>query len=160
MCLWFYPRLFFFIFYITKPGYVTKPARLAMLDRFFKLKWTGWTSQPTSWNVPVWAMNEPMHSLVHGRLKKNYMNNMANAEHVVSDSKFKWTEKLVKDLLSALNYSKTIIEFQYNIFNTEKVGNMNRYKKNLLKSMSYSEYFELYLVTEPSDLDSETDNEN
>ena len=141
-------------------GYVTKPARLAMLDRFFKLKWTGWTSQPTSWNVPVWAMNEPMHSLVHGRLKKNYMNNMANAEHVVSDSKFKWTEKLVKDLLSALNYSKTIIEFQYNIFNTEKVGNMNRYKKNLLKSMSYSEYFELYLVTEPSDLDSETDNEN
>ena len=88
------------------------------------------------------------------------MNNMANAEHVVSDSKFKWTEKLVKDLLSALNYSKTIIEFQYNIFNTEKVGNMNRYKKNLLKSMSYSEYFELYLVTEPSDLDSETDNEN
>ena len=131
-----------------------------MLDRFFKLKWTGWTSQPTSWNVPVWAMNEPMHSLVHGRLKKNYMNNMANAEHVVSDSKFKWTEKLVKDLLSALNYSKTIIEFQYNIFNTEKVGNMNRYKKNLLKSMSYSEYFELYLVTEPSDLDSETDNEN
>ena len=131
-----------------------------MLDRFFKLKWTGWTSQPTSWNVPVWAMNEPMHYLVHGRLKKNYMNNMANAEHVVSDSKFKWTEKLVKDLLSALNYSKTIIEFQYNIFNTEKVGNMNRYKKNLLKSMSYSEYFELYLVTEPSDLDSETDNEN
>ena len=88
------------------------------------------------------------------------MNNMANAEHVVSDSKFKWTEKLVKDLLSALNYSKTIIEFQYNIFNTEKVGNMNRYKKNLLKSMSYSEYFELYLLTEPSDLDSETDNEN
>ena len=85
---------------------------------------------------------------------------MANAEHVVSDSKFKWTEKLVKDLLSALNYSKTIIEFQYNIFNTEKVGNMNRYKKNLLKSMSYSEYFELYLLTEPSDLDSETDNEN
>ena len=85
---------------------------------------------------------------------------MANAEHVVSDSKFKWTEKLVKDLLSALNYSKTIIEFQNNIFNTEKVGNMNRYKKNLLKSMSYSEYFELYLVTEPSDLDSETDNEN
>ena len=85
---------------------------------------------------------------------------MANGEHIVSDSKFKWTEKLVKDLLSALNYSKTIIEFQYNIFNTEKVGNMNRYKKNLLKSMSYSEYFELYLVTEPSDLDSETDNEN
>ena len=85
---------------------------------------------------------------------------MANGEHIVSDSKFKWTEKLVKDLLSALNYSKTIIEFQNNIFNTEKVGNMNRYKKNLLKSMSYSEYFELYLVTEPSDLDSETDNEN
>ena len=85
---------------------------------------------------------------------------MANGEHIVFDSKFKWTEKLVKDLLSALNYSKTIIEFQYNIFNTEKVGNMNRYKKNLLKSMSYSEYFELYLVTEPSDLDSETDNEN
>ena len=85
---------------------------------------------------------------------------MAHSEHIVSDSKFKWTEKLVKDLLSALNYSKTIIEFQYNIFNTEKVGNMNRYKKNLLKSMSYSEYFELYLVTEPSDLDSETDNEN
>lgn len=36
---------------------------------------------------------------------------------------------------------------------------MKRYKKNLLKSMSYSEYFELCLVTVPSDLDSETDNE-
>ena len=36
---------------------------------------------------------------------------------------------------------------------------MKRFKKNLLKSKSYSEYFELSLVTEPSDLDSETDNE-
>ena len=50
--------------------YVTKSARLAMLDRFFKVKWTGWTSQPTLWNVPAWAMNEPTHPLVYGRLKK------------------------------------------------------------------------------------------
>ena len=104
-----------------------------MLDRFFKLKWTGWTSQPTSWNVPVWAMNEPMHSLVHGRLKKNYMNNMANAEHVVSDSKFKWTEKLVKDLLSALSYSKTIIEFQNNFFNTDKSWQYEEVQEELVK---------------------------
>ena len=58
------------LIFILDGGYVTKPARLAMLDRFFKFKWTGWTSQPTSWNVPAWAMNEPTHPLVHGRLKK------------------------------------------------------------------------------------------
>ena len=61
------------------------------------------------------------------------MNNMANAEHVVSDSKFKWTEKLAKDLLSALNYSKTIIEFQNNIFNTDKSWQYEQVQEELAK---------------------------
>ena len=58
---------------------------------------------------------------------------MANAEHVVSDSKFKWTEKLVKHILSALSYSKTIIDFQNNLFNTDKSWQYEEVQEELAK---------------------------
>ena len=85
---------------------------------------------------------------------------MANGEHIVSDSKFKWTEKLVKDLLSALSYSKTIIEFQNNFFNTDKSWQYEKVQEELVKINELFTILRLCLVTVPSDLDSETDNEN
>ena len=84
---------------------------------------------------------------------------MAHSEHVVSDSKFKWTEKLVKDLLSALSYSKTIIEFQNNFFNTDKSWQYEKVQEERVKINELFTILRLCLVTVPSDLDSETDDE-
>lgn len=53
---------------------------------------------------------------------------MANTEHVFPNSKFKWTEELVKDLLAALISSKTTTGFfKAKILMQANLRNMKRY---------------------------------
>ena len=67
---------------------------------------------------------------------------MANAEHVFPNSKFKWTEKLVKDLLTELISSETTTGFQGKDFNANKPQKYEEVLKELVRiNKRHLEYF-------------------
>ena len=112
-------NLCLFLYYMRH--YVTKAVRLAMLDRFYKFNWIGWRARLPCVMCQLGGMNKLVHSEVHGRVKIIKANKEElQSQNVVSNSKFKQTQKLMKILLTALSNFKTIMKFQSKYFNTDK----------------------------------------
>ena len=68
--------------------------------------------QPASCNVPAWGYEQADPYVVCWKTKENW----SKLAELVSDSKFKWTKKLVEDLLASLSNFKTM-DFQNKDYN-------------------------------------------
>ena len=84
---------------------------------------------------------------------------MANDVEHVQESKFKWSDKLVNDLLNALSNFKSTMEFKSNDFNADKRHQYKEVRKEIVRIDSDSEkYFgPVDLPTLPSDIDDENE---
>ena len=84
---------------------------------------------------------------------------MANDDEHVQESKFKWSDKLVNNLLNALSNFKSTMEFKSKDFNADKPRQYDEVRKEIVRIDSDNEkYFgPVDLPTLPSDIDDENE---
>ena len=84
---------------------------------------------------------------------------MANDDEHVQQSKFKWSDKLVNELLNALSNFKSTMEFKSKDFNADTPRQYEEVRKEIVRIDSDNEkYFgPVDLHTLPSDIDDENE---
>ena len=107
---------------------VTQPACLVVMACFFKASWLFQMDQPASCNVPAWGYEQAGPYVFWWKTEENW----SKLAELVSDSKFKWTEKLIEDLLTALSNFKTM-EFQNKDYSADKPHQYEEVQEELVR---------------------------
>ena len=84
---------------------------------------------------------------------------MANDDEHVQESKFKWSDKLVNDLLNTLSNFKSTVEFKSKDFNADKPRQYEEVRKEIVRIDSDNEkcFGPVDLPALPSDIEDENE---